>query len=90
MIAIAGAVRVKVVADANGDVVESNDDDNASDSTEVLSLSTNLYLAAASDSIRENVSSGVRFTVKRSGPTAEALTVTLGNTDASSASARFV
>ena len=86
MIAIAGAVRVKVVADANGDVVESNDDDNASVSTEVLSLSTNLYLAAASDSIRENVSSGVRFTVKRSGPTAEALTVTLGNTDASSAS----
>ncbi|MBQ4200099.1 MAG: InlB B-repeat-containing protein [Kiritimatiellae bacterium] len=86
-ISVAGAVRVKVVADANGDVVESDDDDNVAYGVGTLSLATNLYLTAASTSAYENISgSGVRFTVRRSGPTTEAMTVTLGNSDATSAS----
>ena len=39
-ISVAGAVRVKVVADANGDVVESDDDDNVAYSAETFSLAT--------------------------------------------------
>lgn len=80
-ISVAGAVRIKVVADANGDVVEADDDDNAAYSVGTFSLATNLYLTAASTSVYENVSgSGMRFTVRRSGPTTEAMNVALSAT----------
>ena len=76
LIPLAGSVRVKAVADVNDVVVESNDDDNVAYSVGTFSLATNLYLTAVSTSVYENVSgSGVRFTLKRSGPTTEAMTV---------------
>ncbi len=77
LIGIAGRVRVRVEADYGEAVVESAEDDNAVYGEAILSLATNLYLSAASDSVKEDVSPGVRFTVKRSGPTAEPMTVGL-------------
>lgn len=76
LIPLAGSVRVKAVTDVNDAVVESNDDDNIAYSVGTFSLATNLYLTDVSTSVYENVSgSGVRFTLKRSGPTTEAMTV---------------
>lgn len=77
LVPLAGSVRLRVVVNEDGDVVESDEDDNAIVVAEVLSLATNLYLSAASTSVYENVASGVRFTVRRSGPLAEPLTVAL-------------
>lgn len=86
MIQIAGAVRLKVLTDVFDDVAEADDENNAAFDPVILSLATNLYLSSASGSVGENHSSGVRFTVKRSGPVAEALTVAVSNTDTASVS----
>lgn len=51
-----------------------------------VSLGKCLYLSAASAEMKENVASGVRFTVRRSGPVDEALSVTVGAADAASLS----
>lgn len=82
---LAGEVRVVVAADANGDIAEMSESNNEGTS-ESAWLGKRLYLTVASQSVKENASGGVRFTIKRSGPVDDALTVTLGNTDAASAS----
>ena len=75
-IALSGNVKVRVVVDADDQVVES-DESNEFVGTGILSLLTKLYLSGASDSVKENVTSGVRYTVKRSGPTTEPMTIVL-------------
>lgn len=77
LIPLAGSVRLRVVVNEDGDVIESDEDDNTAVVADVLSLATNLYLSAASTSAYENVISGVRFTIRRSGPLTEPLTVAL-------------
>ncbi len=72
---ISGASHVVIKVDERNSVRES-DEANAFVSETTISVSTNLYLSASSDSVSENNSSGVRFTVRRSGPTVEAMTIT--------------
>ena len=85
LVPLAGEVRFVVIADVNNDIEEMDESNNEA-ASDWLTLGKRLYLTAASDSVKENVSGGVRFTVRRSGPVDGALTVSVGNTDAASAS----
>ena len=75
LVSLAGEVRLVVETDFDNGIVEVDDAINNVARSGVATLGRRLYLTAASDAVRENVSSGVRFTVRRSGPTAEALEV---------------
>ena len=77
-----GDVRFKVVADAADEVTETDDLENNFACGAAATLAKRLYLTAAAAEVRENQVSGLRFTLRRSGETAEALEVALGGLDA--------
>lgn len=78
-VALAGAVRARVVADSADAVVESDDGDNAALSGAACELARRLFVSAASTSVSE-ANGSVRLTVKRSGPRGAALVVSLSAT----------
>ena len=85
LVPLAGAVRFVLEADADGVLDETNESNNRCTSASFL-LGKRLYLSAAASEVKENVASGVRFTVRRSGPVDAAQSVTVGAADATSLS----
>ena len=73
---LAGDVRVRVVADSADSVVESDDANNVAGSEISYALSKALFVTAGASSASE-AGNSIRYTVKRSGPTTEALVVAL-------------
>ena len=89
LVPLAGnSLSLSVTLDMDDAVEESDDEANnvCCIPLSEVSLGKCLYLSAASAEIKENVASGVRFTVRRSGPVDAALSVTVGATDAASLS----
>lgn len=83
---VAGLVRFRVTADAAGDVVESDEANNAGESAAPTEVPRRITLRLPAETVAENaVPATVRARVSRSGPLDAALALALSSSDATEA-----